>query len=305
MAAINARGRSSGTPRSAPPTTATAASASARTTTRAPAGSRSSRRRRATAPTSSGASWPSASRRARAVGGGSAGSGVRGAGAAASRRPGQLDARPTGQGERWRAGSAAGTGDTQDVWAGPPPDSPSGSVLTFGRYRAGPSARSPAATPATSSGSSARRRSAATSAEIGDILRRTAAVGVRVPPSPTPSLAVAGLNDRRHWHEPDRTTIIAPNASNGRDSDPAGRPLAPCGRDGPLAGTEARRWSALRLLSRRSARTSTMGGSSPGGRRARSDRHGCGPPPGGRRLARRRCGPRRPSGCRRRVGPPF
>ncbi|MEI8333200.1 MAG: DnaJ domain-containing protein [Chloroflexota bacterium] len=41
----------------------------------------------------------------------------------------------TGQGERWRSGSAAGTGETQDVSAGPPPGVPSGSVLTFGRYR--------------------------------------------------------------------------------------------------------------------------------------------------------------------------
>jgi curved DNA-binding protein len=41
----------------------------------------------------------------------------------------------TAQGERWRAGSAAGTGDTQDVSAGPPPGVATGSVLTFGRYR--------------------------------------------------------------------------------------------------------------------------------------------------------------------------
>ena len=40
----------------------------------------------------------------------------------------------TGDGERWRAGGAAGTGGTQGDWAGPPPGVPSGSVITFGRY---------------------------------------------------------------------------------------------------------------------------------------------------------------------------
>ncbi len=41
----------------------------------------------------------------------------------------------TGSGEKWRAGSAAGTGGTADDRAGPPPGAPSGSVITFGRYR--------------------------------------------------------------------------------------------------------------------------------------------------------------------------
>ena len=41
----------------------------------------------------------------------------------------------TGDGEKWRAGGAAGTGGAQDDWAGPPPGPTSGSVLTFGRYR--------------------------------------------------------------------------------------------------------------------------------------------------------------------------
>ena len=49
--------------------------------------------------------------------------------------PGERATSSTGMGERWRAGSAAGTGETQDVWAGPPPGPRSGSVLTFGRYR--------------------------------------------------------------------------------------------------------------------------------------------------------------------------
>jgi curved DNA-binding protein CbpA len=38
-------------------------------------------------------------------------------------------------GEKFRAGGAAGTGGTQDDWAGPPPGPASGSVITFGRYR--------------------------------------------------------------------------------------------------------------------------------------------------------------------------
>ena len=38
-------------------------------------------------------------------------------------------------GEKVRAGGAAGTGGTQDDWAGPPPGPASGSVITFGRYR--------------------------------------------------------------------------------------------------------------------------------------------------------------------------
>lgn len=41
----------------------------------------------------------------------------------------------TGAGEKWRAGSSAGTGGTPDDWAGPPPGAPSGSMITFGRYR--------------------------------------------------------------------------------------------------------------------------------------------------------------------------
>jgi curved DNA-binding protein CbpA len=41
----------------------------------------------------------------------------------------------TASGEKWRAGSAAGTGGTQDEWMGPPPGREDGSVLTFGRYR--------------------------------------------------------------------------------------------------------------------------------------------------------------------------
>ncbi len=41
----------------------------------------------------------------------------------------------TGDGEKWRAGGGAGTGGAQDDWAGPPPGPPSGSVLSFGRYR--------------------------------------------------------------------------------------------------------------------------------------------------------------------------
>jgi curved DNA-binding protein CbpA len=41
----------------------------------------------------------------------------------------------TASGEKWRAGSAAGTGGTQDPWVGPPPGREDGTVLTFGRYR--------------------------------------------------------------------------------------------------------------------------------------------------------------------------
>ena len=41
----------------------------------------------------------------------------------------------TASGEKWRSGSAAGTGGTQDEWVGPPPGREDGSVLTFGRYR--------------------------------------------------------------------------------------------------------------------------------------------------------------------------
>lgn len=41
----------------------------------------------------------------------------------------------TASGEKWRAGSAAGTGGTQDQWMGPPPGREDGTVLTFGRYR--------------------------------------------------------------------------------------------------------------------------------------------------------------------------
>jgi curved DNA-binding protein CbpA len=81
------------------------------------------------APTSSGASWPSGS----SSGSSSAGSSY--PRSAPSGRPPAGSTSATGQGERWRAGSAAGTGETQDVWAGPPPGPPSGSVLTFGRYR--------------------------------------------------------------------------------------------------------------------------------------------------------------------------
>jgi curved DNA-binding protein CbpA len=41
----------------------------------------------------------------------------------------------TASGEKWRSGSAAGTGGTQDEWMGPPPGREDGSVLNFGRYR--------------------------------------------------------------------------------------------------------------------------------------------------------------------------
>ena len=41
----------------------------------------------------------------------------------------------TGDGEKWRAGGAAGAGGTHDDSAGPPPGPASGPVLTFGRYR--------------------------------------------------------------------------------------------------------------------------------------------------------------------------
>jgi len=78
---------------------------------------------------------PSAPATNRGTSGGGTGSPTAGGSTGSGGSAGSGGSSSTAQGERWRAGAAAGTGDTQDVSAGPPPGVASGSVLTFGRYR--------------------------------------------------------------------------------------------------------------------------------------------------------------------------